>query len=300
VSTLIVLVLLAADPAPPADVSTPPPAPMSPATPAPYSVPFQLRVVAPVKALRFDNALELRKDGATVDVMLMNVAWAFHPRVLAIARLGGTFLAGATTPSANTLSNLMLGASWLQPLGDFRLSAFLGMTLPTATGGGNDAPAALRSTNQAATWTRNSMDNALFAANDMAIIPGIDAVWVKYGVTLQLELNVMQVFRVRGEAVQPDAAKTNLTTGLHAGYFVTPQFSVGAELRYQRWLSTPAAVAKDPTLRDNLNAAVGARFHVKVTPTFILRPGASFSHTLYGAGGQTHDVVQIDLMFCFL
>lgn len=271
-----------------------------PAPPAPYSVPWQLRVVAPVRALRLDNALDFYGVGNAVNVLILNAAWSFHPRMYVLARLGTTINASTTAPDATTLSNLMLGGTWLQNFGDFRFAAFLGTTLPTASGGGNHGPAPMRAANSVAMLARNSMDNALFAANDMAIVPGVDLAWVKNKFTVQLELNVNQVFRVRGEAMNPDAMKTNLTSGLHAGYFFTPQVSVGAELRYQRWLSTPAAVAKDESLRQNLNAAGGVRLHFKLSPSLMIRPGVSYSRALIAPSAVAHDVVQFDFLAVLL
>jgi hypothetical protein len=281
----------------PAVVSAPPPPVAAPA-PAPYSVPFQLRGTSPARAVRLDNALDFYGNNSVVNVLLFNASWSFHPRMYVLGRLGVTFNAPSDAAGATSLSNLLLGGAYVQPFGDFRFAAFLGVTLPTATGGGNDSPGFMRAANSAAMPARNAMDNALFAANDMAVIPGLDLAWVKYGATVQLELNLTQVFRVRGEAVQSDVMKTNLTSGLHLGYFVLPQLSLGAELRYQRWLSNPAAVVANEALRQNLNAGVGARLHLKLSPSLVIRPGLSYSHGLISA--SAHNVVQVDVLLNLL
>ena len=125
------------------------------------------------------------------------------------------------------------------------------------------------------------MDNALFAVNDLTVIPGVGAAWVAHGLTVQVEATVLHLMRVRGEAVQPEASKTNFTSGLHVGYYIVPELSVGAELRYQRWLNPPIAFEKDPTERtlDNLTAAIGPRVHVKAGP-LTLRPGIAYARGL--------------------
>ena len=144
------------------------------------------------------------------------------------------------------------------------------------------------------------MDNAMFAVNDLTVFPGIDLAYLRGGFTVQGEVTVLQLTRVRGEAVQPDASRTNLTSGLHAGYFLTPWLSVGAELRYQRWLSTPASVAADPSVRDNLSAAAGPRLHLKVSRALTLRPGLSYATGLDAPmRAQSFQVVQLDVPVLF-
>ena len=104
--------------------------------------------------------------------------------------------------------------------------------------------------------------------------------------TAQAEVTLLQLFRVRnkdlmnakGDAkADPDTKRTNMTMGLHLGYFLAPIVSLGGEFRYQRWLSTPAAVKNDATnaSRDTLTYAIGPRFHFKVNPTTWIGPGLS-------------------------
>src|SRR5206468_4326810 len=102
------------------------------------------------------------------------------------------------------------------------------------------------------------------------------------GLTLQAEITVLQLTRVRGSAVQPEASKTNFTSGFHVGYFLVPELSIGAELRYQRWLNAPVAVDKDTTqtLVDNATFAIGPRYHIKVGSSSWLRPGVAYSRGL--------------------
>ena len=70
-------------------------------------------------------------------------------------------------------------------------------------------------------------------------------------------------------------------------------------MRWQRWLSTPAAVARDPTLRTTISGALGARLHLAVG-SVKLRPGVAYVQGLWGpmvAGG--HHILQFDLPVAF-
>jgi hypothetical protein len=76
--------------------------------------------------------------------------------------------------------------------------------------------------------------------------------------------------------------------------------SLGGELRYQRWLSTPASVKADATSRDNVTVAIGPRFHFKISPTTWLRPGISYSAYLDKPLTKSkYSIVQVDLPFAF-
>lgn len=55
----------------------------------------------------------------------------------------------------------------------------------------------------------------------------------------------------------------NSTGGLLIGYYVVPEVAISGELWYQRFVTTPAAVGKDPSQRDNLSVAGGVRATVK-------------------------------------
>ena len=81
----------------------------------------------------------------------------------------------------------------------------------------------------------------MFAADYFTVFPGVDLAYVNHGFTVQVEATLLQLFRVRGDddPGRTTTRRTNLTAGLHVGYFFIPQLSAGAELRHQRWLSTP-------------------------------------------------------------
>lgn len=175
--------------------------------------------------------------------------------------------------------NPLLGAAYALKLGaGFRASAFLGVTLPVGMGGGDTPdPGALDARNVGVP-IRAGLDNSLFAVNDVAIIPGIDFAYVAHGFTAQFEATLFQLNRVRGDKADHDASKTNLTGGLHLGYFVADVLSLGAELRYQRWLTAPGTVNQNlpGTSVDLLSMAVGPRLHFKLGPGVWMRPGLAY------------------------
>src|SRR4029077_20823072 len=139
---------------------------------------------------------------------------------------------------------------------------------------------------------RSGMDNAMFAVNYMTAILGADVAYVAHKLTIQAEATVFQLFRARGEdnlKASNDSTRTNSTFGLHVGYFFLPVLSAGAEIRYQRWLSTPTTGAKNamtgvvtstnfPDNRlDTLTVAVGPRVHFKLSKSIWCRPGFSYA-----------------------
>ncbi len=93
-----------------------------------------------------------------------------------------------------------------------------------------------------------------------------------------------------------------LVSGVHVGYFIIPMLSLGAELRHQRWLSTPKAVAADKTgtLRDNTTVAFGPRMHFEVAPGKWLHPGISLTLPLDDPMKKnSYKIVQLDIPFSF-
>jgi len=129
--------------------------------------------------------------------------------------------------------------------------------------------------------------------------PGLDLAYVKNGLTLQAEATLFELVRARGDLIDKDSARTNFTSGLHAGYFIIPELSVGAELRYQHWLKNTAIPDSDPR-RDNLTASIGLRAHLKVAANMWLRPGAAFVQPLDAPmTDQSYHVAQIDVPFAF-
>ena len=87
-------------------------------------------------------------------------------------------------------------------------------------------------------------DAAMFAVNYTTAIAGADFAYVNHGFTAQGEATLLQFVRVRGDdgAGANAPFRTNSAVGLHLGYFIGSHFSLGGDLRYQRWLAHPTTV----------------------------------------------------------
>ncbi|MCK6551527.1 hypothetical protein L6R52_37180 [Myxococcota bacterium] len=300
---------------PPAETKTEAPKPA--AKPAPYNIPFEMRPLPVVHAFRVDSTYGVFDGVAGSEptlVSILNYSYPILPELAVIGRVG---LLNGSGPASK-----LAGGGWSNPAiiaqyapkiaQDFRLNAILGFTLPVGLGGGDDPDLARKNARNSALLTRSAMQNALFAVNDFAVVPGVGFAWVKYGLTLQIEATAIILTRVRGEMDQPDSSKINLTAGLHAGYFVAPWMSIGGELRMQRWLKEPKAVTDSPKKDDlmmTVTAAIGPRFHFKVGEKTWIRPAITYGFRLddsaTNAAGAvlpsdaSYDVLQIDVPFIF-
>jgi hypothetical protein len=312
----------AAPPAPAATTTTtaPPPGPPPAPPPPPYSLPWQLRPVAAANVVRADTAVALYKNpttgnaGSTVATML-TASYKVLPGLAPMLRLGFAqnsppeAAAGATTPaSGGSFVNPVVGATYAKPIGLMRLAGFLGVTIPIGMGGGDTPDAGAALANSAGISARSAMDNAMFAVNYMTVIGGLGAAYVSGGFTAQVEATIFQLTRVRGDnaASATDSSRTNSTAGLHVGYFVVPMLSLGAELRYQRWLSTPTTrtatglVDIPDVNKETVTVAFGPRFHFKLGKTSWLRPGIAYARALdKPLTNSSYNMVQVDLPFAF-
>jgi hypothetical protein len=274
---------------------------------APYSLPWQLRPAMVISALRSDTSVAFYKnpqgERALTTVSTLLGAYQVLPWLAPFARVsvvidepaGGKRTAAFLNPSVGVFSGFHLTQS-------LRLGLFLGISLPVGMGGGNTPDPAVVAATRAGVFARSVYDNAQFAVNDLGIVPGVDLAYVAHRLTLQAEVTVIELARVRGERVQSDASRTNLLIGGHVGYFVLRQLSFGADLHYQRWLSTPAAVRADATgaLRDALTLAVGARLHFRLRGTTWLRPGLSYTRGLDNPlAKRDYNILQIDVPVIF-
>jgi hypothetical protein len=293
----------------PAAATAPPPGP----PPPPYSLPWQLRPVTVANVLRSDTAVAFYDNamgsGSTVATTLLG-SYKLTPSFGALVRLG--FVqngAPGTMPDGTSFVNPIIGAAYSAKIaGSFRLAGFLGGTVPLGMGGGSTPDAAAAGANAAGIPARSAMDNAMFAVNYFTAILGGGFAYVDHKLTIQVEATLLQLMRVRGNDMTPissDATRTNSTMGLHAGYFVLPMLSLGGEIRYQRWLSTPtrivmAAKSDIPTANlDTVTFAVGPRFHFKLGTTW-LRPGISYGQALDKPNTDSnYKVVQVDIPFVF-
>lgn len=298
-----------AAPAEPLVTDVPPEAAAAP-KPPPYSIPFGLRPALAVNVVRLDTALGLFEDPASGEsgstfVGTLLASRKLSDNVSALIRLGVVSNSPpntATDPGSGTgFMNPVVGINYVHKLDDFRITPFLGMAFPLGNGGGTKPDAAQALARNDGIFTRSALDNAMFAVNDFVIFPGLDIAFIKGGLTLQIEATVLQLRRLRGnDAVQPDAMRTNFTSGFHAGYFFVPAFSFGAEIRHQRWLSTPVAVAANDKLRDNTTFAFGPRFHIKVSDTSWLRPAVTYTIPLDDPmSDREYKVIQLDIPFVY-
>lgn len=292
-----------------------PPVPAAPAIPPPpYSLPWQLRPVTVGNVVRSDTATAFYKDaagntGSTVATMLL-ASYKVTPELAPMVRMG---LVKNDAPGAgadgSSFVNPIVGVTYSKKLGSFRLAPFLATTIPIGTGAGDTPDLGTNGANAAGIRARSAMDNAMFAVNYMTGIAGVGFAYVDHKFTAQLEATVLQLFRVRGDNAAPatDSTRTNSTVGLHLGYFIIPQLSVGGDLRYQRWLSHPTnrnmAGANVPIIDANMDTvtfAVGPRAHFKLSKTMWLRPGISYARGLDAPLTTTSfNVVQVDVPFVF-
>ncbi len=207
---------------------------------------------------------------------------------------------GGKDPSGSGFSNPLLGINYLKPLGHgWRLSVFLATAIPIGSGGGDSPNTGAAAAMAAAIPARSAMDNALFAVNYWTVIGGVGLARITPVLTLQAEATVLQLTRARGPETQ-DGSRTNLTAGVHAGHFFSPRVSVGAELRWQRWMTNAAPVVKDAAAREQLTFAIGPRVHFRVAGRHWLRPGVSYTRALDDPMARKgYDIVQLDVPFAF-
>jgi hypothetical protein len=234
---------------------------------------------------------------------LFSLSGKFAPTIAPFVRVGIIYNdAPAIAPRASAISNPIVGVVWGVPgvATHWKVAALTAISIPIGSGGGNDGDKARLAAEKAAVFVRSAMDNSAFAVNDLTPIIGLDVAYARGGFTLQGEATLFQLFRVRGEAVQPDVYKTNFTTGVHAGYYVLRWLCASAELRYQRYLVAPASVATNPLTVDNLTAGGGMRFDIRLGGRRVLRPGVSYSRGLDDPmKSRNYQIVQLDLPFVF-
>jgi hypothetical protein len=271
-------------------------APLAAPPKAPYSLPFQLRPAQAVSVVRTDTSFGFYDDpvseaaGTTVASTLL-ASYKVTDNISPLVRVGMVSNDPSNTDNAAGFLNPVLGVTYGIPLSpEFRMALFFGTALPLGSGGGDTPDPANVASNAAGIRARSAMDNAMFAVNDLVLFPGVGVAWVANGFTVQVEATVLQLIRVRGEnavtpagaPLNPDSSRTNLTAGIHAGYFFFPELSGALELRHQRWLSTPTAVENDPTgtVRDTTTIALGPRLHFKVGEKTWIRPALAFAFGL--------------------
>jgi hypothetical protein len=277
-------------------------------TPAPplYSLPFQLRPLAVSNTLRLDTSIggwdsPAGDHGSTLVTGLIG-SWKRGSRVAIIGRV--SFIdsrppSGGVERSGHVFSNPLVGITRLSSLPDgTRLALFGAVTLPLGGGGGASPAVAQTAALARGVATRSAMDNALFAVNYTSAIGGVSVARVRSRATLQAEATVLQLFRARGASSQ-DERRTNFTAGAHAGLVIGSRLSLGAEVRYQRWLTDAAPVRANAKARETMTIAFGPRLHLKLGKR-AFRPGVSFTAPLdEPLSGQKYRIWQLDLPVSF-
>lgn len=287
---------------PPTAMSVPPPTTPSAKAP-PYSLPWQLRPVVAGNVIRSDTAFAFYKPPAgesanTVASMLL-ASVKVTSKVAPLVRLGVVRAELPNGQNATNLINPVLGVTYAPKLGsNYRLGLFLGVAFPVG-GGGGKTPSNHALANAAGIAARSAMDNAMFAVNYFTVFPGVGFAYTASGFTVQAEVTLLQLTHARGSDSE-DRSRTNLTMGAHLGYFLVPALSIGAELRHQRWISTPSPVKSNAAARDTSTVAVGPRFHFQVSEGLWLRPGVALVLPLDAPMSQSdYKVVQLDIPVAF-
>lgn len=270
----------------------------------PYTLPFQMRGVIPKSGVRLDTILGLytaNDHNAQVSVILMSAQWRVIEQLALQARWGIDSNQTGNSNSRTGIVNPTFGALIGVPFGrDFRFALSFTVGVPIATGGGDDPDPNHSAMQRQGILARSAMDNVAFAVNDVGFPSGLSLAYIRSGLTAQVDATVIPSVRVKGENTQADASKVNSTYGLFVGYSLLPELSLGTELRYQRFLTTPVAVERDPSTRDNLTFGIGPRFHLLVSDSVWVRPGLCYSVGIRGPiEQQSYQMVQLDVPVSF-
>ncbi len=283
-----------------------------PPKPQPYSLPWSLRPAIAASVLRVDSALAFQ-DNATTAASTLLGSYKIAPDVALLARIALVHNAPDHSASGTAISNPLLGATFTPELTKgLRLPLFLGFSIPAGSGGGNPdntlagangkvAPPGGYAVEGSGIYARGAMDNALFAINFGGFIVGAGIAYMTHGLTLQGEATVLRFIRARGGLYEVDDARTNFTAGAHVGYTILKPLTVSAELRYQRWLSTPAAVKADDRKRDEMTVGLGVRTRIDLfSDKIVMRPGLAYFHPVVDPmTSQGYRVVILDIPFSF-
>src|SRR6185295_12174131 len=169
---------------------------------AQYSLPFQLRPTGAATTVRSDTALALSQPpgtppGATVASLLL-VSVQAVPDVAAFARGAYVLHAPGAGQGGQAAVNPILGAALSRKLSDeLRLGAIVGVSIPVGMGGGDAPEPGAAAAARAGVLARSAMDNALFAVNDLVLLPGAGLSYVRGPLTLQVEVTLLQLIRLR-------------------------------------------------------------------------------------------------------
>ena len=254
-----------------------------------YSWPWQLRPVVMETAARPDAMLAAFNDAngnlGVVSTTGLTISYQLNEEVTPVLRLAAVHNnAPGAALDGSSFANPLLGAMHARDWGPYKLALFAGASVPLGTGGGNEPDVKAARANLAAATARPA-DDTMFAVNYLTPIVGADFAWVNHGFTAQVEVTLQELVRVRGakSASSLDRFRTNAAVALHLGYFIGSHFSLGGDLRYERWLSHPTARNTATSERvpiperdmDVVTTAVGARVHFRLGEHSSVHPGFS-------------------------
>lgn len=242
------------------------------APPARFGLPFQLRAPIAKTLARIDAVASTHAGGATT-ASVLTLSLRVAPDVALVARVPYASLTPKTGAHDTAFGNPVAAVAFTPALRPTtRLSTFAGIAFPLAQGGG-DAPVPSKTAAVGAgIYGRAALDNALFAVDYAVAIAGLGLAESLGACSVHAEITVLELVRVRAEKRQPDATRTNFTSGLAAGCYLRSPVQLVGEARYQRWLSTPDVVTRDAAKRDQATVGAGLRFDAKVG-SVTLRPG---------------------------
>jgi hypothetical protein len=282
--------------------------------PPPYSLPWQLRSVVPANVIRSDSSVSFYDNAAGQNggalVTMLNGCYKLTPNLAPLVRVGFVqSQAPGTQPDGSSFLNPVVGLLYGRRVQSLRWAIFGGATLPIGSGSGDTPNSGTSIANTAGRDARSGMDNAMFAVNYAAGGLGGDLAYVDHRFTVQGEATLFELLRVNGDdhgAQSTDAARTNSTFGLHAGYFIIEQLSIGAEIRYQRWLTTPTRLVNGAKVdipganMDQTTVAIGPRAHFAIGKSLFVRPGISYTRALDNPlSGANYNVLQVDIPVLF-
>lgn len=298
------------EPAPPSASPSPSPKVASEAPPTrpetPYSLPWALRPAAIPNLVRLDTSIAAFGPAGSSEaasptwVTVLTLGLRISPQLGLVAR--GALVRGlGERLAATTLSNPLVGVLYApEVVSGLRLGLFGAVVFPVGMGGGASPNDADRAQLRSASAARSSMDAALFAVNYLTFAAGPQVAYVAGGLTVQAEATLFWLGRTRGEDIERDPSRVNLTTGAHVGYAVLPWLVPSVELRHQRFLSSPLAVRQDPASRDTTTFAVGIRTTLRAATHVLLRPGIAYTEPLDDPlRGRDLRVVQLDVPIVF-
>jgi hypothetical protein len=291
------------------DASTEPPAQPLPQTlespPAPFAPSFAFRAPAASTGVRAETAYGLNSGTSSTIVQYLTASYAPIDWLSFFVRGGWVDFIPDVGTSGTAFTNVALGGTWARKLTpEWRVAVALGTGLPVGQGGGDSPDPGEAAAIAAGNLARSRLEGStMFSPNDVAPYIGGDVAWVSHGFTVQAEVNVFQLFRVRGDKADPDSTKTSFMGGIQGGYFVIPQLSVGLEVRDNTYLSTPAAVSAGKTSRTWVTVGGGVRAHLQLGPHIWFRPGLGFFQPVDDPtptiSASNYHVFQLDLPLTF-